>query len=154
MYKIKCLLLLVVVISGCDLSKTKKCAMDNKDKQMIIENFIRAYNSFDTHGMLKDLHREVIFENISGGQVNLTTKGIEELREQAGQTNTYFKERQSRVIEMHFRGDQVEVNIDYYGVLAKDLPDGLKAGDTLRIKGRSLYQFKGNKIISIRDISE
>ena len=127
--------------------------MDNKDKKMIIENFIHAYNSFDIDGMLKDLHEDIKFENISNGQVNLTTNGIEELRNQAEQAKTFFKERQSKIIDMNFKEDRVEVNIDYFGILAKDLPNGLKSGDTLKLKGKSIYKFKNNKIISIQDIS-
>lgn len=126
---------------------------NNKVKQEVIEDFIRAYNLFDVEGMLKDVHEDVKFENISNGQVDLETFGIEELRKQAEQAKTYFTERKSTITGIGFIDDRVEVDIDYIGILAKDLPNGLKAGDTLKLKGKSIYRFKGNEIISIQDIS-
>lgn len=50
------------------------------NKRKIIENFIHAYNTFDINGMLKDLHENIKFENISNEQVDLTTNGIEEFK--------------------------------------------------------------------------
>lgn len=44
--------------------------------QKIIENYIDAYNSFDIDRMLSDMHKDIKFENISNGEVNLTTNGL------------------------------------------------------------------------------
>lgn len=35
--------------------------------------------------------------------------------------------------------DKVEVGVDYIGTLATDLPDGLKAGEKLKLKGKSIF---------------
>ena len=128
--------------------------MEINDKQKVVENFIDAYNRSDISGMLKDLHQNIIFENISNGQVDLRTSGIEEFKKQAETSKTYFRERHMKILNMTFGSDSVEANIDYTGVLAKDLSDELRSGDTLRIKGRSVYKFMGKKIISIRDFSD
>jgi len=37
--------------------------MKNKLYQEIIENFIKAYNSFDIEKMLSDTHKDIKFEN-------------------------------------------------------------------------------------------
>jgi len=50
-------------------------------------------------------------------------------------------------------GDEVEIGIAFTGVIAQDMPNGLKAGDTIRINGRSVFIFKDDKIISIKDES-
>jgi ketosteroid isomerase-like protein len=127
--------------------------MKHDSYQKIIENYIDAYNSFDVDRMLSDMHEDIKFENISNGEVNLTTNGIEELRNQAEQAKQFFKVREQRIINIQFNADQVEVQIDYRGVLAVGIPNGPKIGDTIELKGMSIFRFKDNKIIELKDIS-
>ena len=44
-------------------------------------------------------------------------------------------------------------DIVYEGVLAVDLPNGMKAGEELRINGCSEFEFKDGKIYRITDFS-
>ena len=39
------------------------------------------------------------------------------------------------------------------GVLAGDLPNGMKAGEVLRLKGRSVFGFQEGKIYRLTDTS-
>ncbi|WP_255563236.1 nuclear transport factor 2 family protein [Mucilaginibacter sp. 21P] len=55
------------------------------NREAIINNYIDAYNSFDIDGMMKDMADDVVFENISGGQVNMTLNGLQAFRQQAEQ---------------------------------------------------------------------
>ena len=128
--------------------------MNNKDKQKIIESFIHAYNTFDLDGMLKNIHRDILFENISKGQVDLKTEGIDEFKKQAEYAMIYFEKRREKITNINFEGDRVELDIDYLGILAKDLSNELKSGDTLKLKGKSIFRFQDNKIRGIRDIIE
>lgn len=154
MNEVRSVLLVIIILNACNPAKMNDKPMNSyNDKQDIIENFIHAYNTFDIDGMLKDLHEDIKFENISNGQVDLTTNGIEEFKNQAEDAKEFFKERQMNIIDIKFSEDTAEVFIDYFGILAKDLPEGLKSGDTLKLQGRSVYIFKNNKIISIQDIS-
>jgi hypothetical protein len=98
----------------------------NQRKQEIVENYIQAYNHFDIKGMLHDLHNDIQFENISNGQANLTTHGIEEFRNQAESAKKLFKKREQKITTIKSNLNSVEVQIDYTGILAVDLPDGLK----------------------------
>lgn len=118
-----------------------------------IENYIRSYNAFDVEGMIKDLHHDVVFENISNGQVDLTTSGIGEFRKQAEMAKGFFTKREQKVTSWNFNSDTVTIDIDYNGVLAVDLPNGMKSGDTLRLNGQSVFTFKEGKIIRIEDKS-
>ncbi len=127
--------------------------MKNKLYQEIIENYIKAYNSFDIDKMLSDMHVDIKFENISNSEINLTTNGIAELRNQAEQAKQLFKERKQKISEIRFNNDQVEVAIDYSGTLAVDFPNGLKAGDRIELKGKSIFKFENSKIIELKDIS-
>lgn len=121
--------------------------------QKIIENYIDAYNSFDIDRMLSDMHENIKFENISNGEVNLTTNGIEELRNQAEQAKQLFKERKQTITDIKFDDNQVEVKIDYRGILAVDFSNELKTGDVIEVKGNSIFRFKDNKVIELKDIS-
>lgn len=127
--------------------------MDKLVYQKIIENYIKAYNSFDIDKMLTDMDDNVRFENISNGEINLVTNNISELRIQAEQAKQFFKEREQTITNYTFSNDSVEIQIDYKGILAIDFPNGLKAGDKIELKGRSVFKFKNDKIIELKDIS-
>jgi hypothetical protein len=99
------------------------------------------------------MHRDISFQNISGGQVNMSTQGISELRVAAGQAKTIFKSRRQNVTNYQFIGDTAKIEIDYEGELANDIPNGPKAGDVLKLKGRSEFVFKEGSIFKLTDIS-
>ena len=42
---------------------------------------------------------------------------------------------------------------DYQGVLVQELPNGLKAGDTLQLKGKSIFTFADSKAVKLQDES-
>jgi hypothetical protein len=133
--------------------KLKSENMESDLYQKIIENYINAYNNFDIDRMLSDMHDKVRFENSSNGEINLATNGIEELRNQAEQAKQLFNERTQTITDIKFSADQVEVQIDYRGILAVDFPSGPKIGDVIELKGSSIFRFKDNKIIELKDIS-
>lgn len=122
-------------------------------REQIITDFVRAYNRFDIDGMLANLHPEIEFVNISNGETNLALKGIEKFREQAEIAKAVFTERHQEVMSMRSQWDTTEVEIDYRGILAIDLPMGLKKGDTLALKGKSIFKFSDGKITQLTDIS-
>ena len=128
-------------------------AMEKDDIQRIIENYIKAYNSFDVDVMLANMDDQVIFKNLTNGETTLTTAGIDDFRRQAVQAKSLFKEREQKITHMTIDHDQAEVIIDYKAVLASDLPNGSKAGDKLSFKGKSLFEFRNGKIITLTDIS-
>lgn len=124
-----------------------------EQQQSIIEQYVNAYNNFDIDGMTRDLDENIVFENISNGQVDLRTGGIEAFRQQAASAKQYFQEREQRISSWEFESGSITVEIDYRAVLAIDLPNGLKAGDALELKGWSTFKFEGDKIIHLIDIS-
>jgi len=125
-----------------------------KDKQKaIIENYIHAYNNFDIAGMTKDLHDQLHFQNIANGEVDLTTEDLEQFTAQAEAAKIYFKERKQSIKSWDFQGPLVKVDIYHEGVLAIDIQDGVKAGDTLELNGQSEFEFEGEKIVRIVDRS-
>jgi ketosteroid isomerase-like protein len=127
--------------------------MDTSQQKTIIESYVRAYNTFDIAGMTQHLHPAVVFENVSNGEVDLTTEGIEAFREQAERAKALFAQREQRITDWSFEGVQVTIGIDYEGTLAIDLPNGLEAGDQLSMQGESEFHFRDGKIILLRDRS-
>lgn len=127
------------------------CTM--QQRELIISNYVKAYNSFDVEGMLKDLAPTIKFENVSNGDVNMELDGIEAFQKQAKQAAQLFESREQIIRSFKHTGNKTEIAIDYNAVLAVDLPNGLKKGDELNLKGHSIFTFNGEKIVGIMDIS-
>lgn len=119
----------------------------------LIERYLDAYNAFDIPGMLAVLDPDVTFENVSGGQVTAAARGHEEFRALAEHAATLFRTR--RQVVRDYAGDEqgARVEIDYEGVLAADLGPGLRAGETLRLAGRSTFGVRDGLITRIVDES-
>lgn len=127
--------------------------MNETEKKNLIENYVRAYNCFDIDEMLSGLHDQIIFKNISNGDTTLELKGIEAFEDQARQVVGLFSEREQKITDFVCNEDICEIKIDYHAMLAADLPNGLKSGDKINLKGKSLFRFADGKIIEIQDIS-
>ncbi|SFH25703.1 nuclear transport factor 2 family protein [Pontibacter chinhatensis] len=126
---------------------------DETCQRQIIEAYIQAYNTFDVAGMVKDMHPDVVFENISDGMTNLKIQGISGFRTQAEQATEFFQEREQRIKSITFQDSVAEVEIDYEGTVAFELPNGMQAGDKVSMEGKSIFHFSGDKIIRLQDIS-
>lgn len=127
--------------------------MDDHKKLDIIQQYIKAYNSFDIDGMLAALHSDIEFKNISGGEVDAKASGIEEFRKLAEQSKKVFSSRNQKITGINLDDDKIVVEIAFEGMLASDLPNGMKTGAALRLNGHSEFSFLDGKIIRINDIS-
>ena len=127
--------------------------MKEKQIKRIIDQYITAYNKFDVEAMLRNVHEDVEFKNIANGEVNMQLKGIYALKSQAEQAVKLFEKREMKIIEQVIKGDIVENKIEFKGILCMDVPDGPKSGKTVKLKGKSIFQFEKGKIILIEDIS-
>ena len=122
-------------------------------KKQTIENYVSSYNNFDVENTLKGLNENITFTNIANGTVDLTTRGIAEFRKQAEQAKNLFSRREQKITGLKFDGDKVEAEIFYSATVAADLPNGLKRGSKLELKGKSIFRFAGDNIVAIKDIS-
>ncbi|WP_256993110.1 nuclear transport factor 2 family protein [Paenibacillus sp. SSG-1] len=114
---------------------------------------MEAYNTFDIEGMLSVLHPDVIFRNIVDNEVSVETNGLQPFRALAEKAAALFSTRHQTILELREIGGRFETDIDYTGVLASDLPDGVKAGDTIRLQGRSVFTVRDGKLSLIEDYS-
>ncbi|GIP26451.1 hypothetical protein J23TS9_15810 [Paenibacillus sp. J23TS9] len=119
----------------------------------IIDTYVEAYNSFDVPGMIKLLHKDILFRNISNGEIDMETHGIHEFRKLAEKSTKIFSSRRQTIIDCNAIDDKIEVIIDYEGILAVDLPNGLNRGDKMQLKGKSVYGIQEGKILLIEDYS-
>lgn len=123
------------------------------EREKIIKDYINAYNNFDIERMLTHLHEQITFENISNGVTNMTLTDLNSFREQAEQAKDLFTTRRQTIKSWTPKDDLIEIEIEYYAVLAIDLPNGYKKGDNLNLQGKSIFKFSGDKIIELTDIS-
>ena len=130
--------------------QTKK---NMNEQREIVEHYVNSYNNFDIDGMTKNLTKNIVFENVSNGNVELRTQGLNEFKKQAESAKKYFTYRNQTIESWNFNDSKIVIEIDYKAVLAIDLPNGLKTGDTLKLKGKSEFEFENGKIKSITDKS-
>ena len=127
--------------------------MSPKEKRALIQQYIDAYNAFDADAMMKGLHDAITFKNIAGEAVTARADGHDEFRALAETSAEMFAEREQVIQDIETDGDGAVVRIRFTGRLAVDLPNGMAAGDTMKMDGRSEFAFAGGKIMGIVDIS-
>lgn len=126
--------------------------MNVEEKRSLVRRYINAYNTFDIEGMMSLLHTGIEFKNISNGEVNVTAYGKEEFRLLADQSKNVFSSRTQTIKGFKDRDDKIRIDLIYEGVLISDLPNGMKAGETLVMNGCSEFSFREGKIIQLTDI--
>lgn len=117
----------------------------------LIERYIEAYNTFDIETMLSTLHPDITFQNISNGEVNAETHGIEAFRTLAEQSKGLFTSRKQTINHIETNESQTRIDVAFEAILAIDLPNGLKAGELLQLQGSSEFIFRDGKIVNIVD---
>jgi ketosteroid isomerase-like protein len=127
--------------------------MRSHEKRALVERYIASYNAFDIEGMMRVIHPDIEFKNVSGGEITATASGADQFRQLAEQSKDLFISRKQTITGFEVNGDQASVKIAYEGVLACDLPNGMKAGEALSLNGRSEVTFRDGKIFRLRDIT-
>jgi hypothetical protein len=122
-------------------------------RERIIQNYIEGYNGFAVEQMVADFADNIRFENVQNGQVTLSLEGVEAFRQQAALAKSYFATRQQTIKTFNHLEHETHVDIDYKAVLAMDFPNGLKKGQEINLTGTSVFEFAGNKVIKLTDIS-
>jgi ketosteroid isomerase-like protein len=127
--------------------------MTSSRQKEIIEGYVAAYNSFDVEAMLQFVHPDVVFKNVAGAEVNATATGIHEFRKLAERSKSLFSARCEQITGLESVGDTATVDISFEAVLAADLPNGMKAGDAIKLQGRSVFEFLDGMLYRITDYS-
>jgi len=127
--------------------------MDATQAQVLVDEYIEAYNGFDVPGMLACLHPEVQFEHSTNGDVTVRLDGKAAFEAQATRAAAWFMERIQHITAFRWQDEQAEADIDYFAITATDLPNGIKPGTILQFAGRSVFSFRDGLIAFIQDFS-
>ena len=127
--------------------------MTSANRETIIKNYINGYNQFNVDKMIADFADNIIFENIQNGETTMALVGLTALKQQAEEAKAYFSERTQTIKSFSHTDNRTEIEIGYKAILAMDFPNGLKKGQELNLSGKSIFEFAGDKIIKLTDIS-
>ncbi len=124
------------------------------DRTNKIFRYLEAYNNMDVENMIADFDDRIIFINIMNGEESMKLQGIEEFKKQAFEALSYFSERQQSIETMTHSYISTKIVINYRAIAAIDFPNGLKKGDEIKLKGKSVFEFSADgKIVKLTDIS-
>ncbi len=120
-------------------------------KEDIIKEYLYDYNRKDVDAMLTHFAEDVIFESVSNTNGVIRTINKDELRKLANISVDYFIERRQTVLSWVVNDEKVAIEIDYWCKVAKDLPDGKKAGEEMTLRGASFFTIKDGLINKLVD---
>ena len=119
----------------------------------VISKYIQSYNSRDIEGMLDCVTEDVTFENISNTGQTMTFEGRDKMGEVAALSGNAFSYRRQRLVSLVIGQGKAAAEIEFEGKAAVDLPNGVKAGETIKIRGASFFEFRGQLMSRIADYS-
>ncbi|MEM6499948.1 MAG: nuclear transport factor 2 family protein, partial [Pseudomonadota bacterium] len=119
----------------------------------IINRYIKSYNDRDIEGMLDCVTEDVVFENISNASQSMRLEGREQMGEVARLSGNAFSYRRQRLISIVVGEGKAAAEIEFEGKAAVDLPNGVRAGETVKIRGASFFEFRGRLLSRIADYS-
>ena len=119
----------------------------------IINRYIQSYNDRDIEGMLDCVTEDVIFENISNASQSMRLEGRDQMGEVARLSGNAFSYRRQRLINLIIGEGKASAEVEFEGKAAVDLPNGVRAGETVKIRGASFFEFRGRLLSRIADYS-
>lgn len=119
----------------------------------IIARYIASYNARDIDGMITCVTDDVVFENISNTGQSMRLDGKEMMAQVAELSGNAFSYRRQRIVNVVTGAGKAAAEIEFEGKAAVDLPNGVKAGETVKVRGASFFEFRGNLLCRIADYS-
>lgn len=119
----------------------------------VIARYIASYNARDIDGMIDCVTDDVVFENISNSGQSMRLDGKDMMRQVADLSGNAFSYRRQRLVNVVTGAGKAAAEIEFEGKAAVDLPNGIQAGETVKIRGASFFEFRGNLLCRIADYS-
>ncbi|WP_398452151.1 nuclear transport factor 2 family protein [Sphingobacterium thalpophilum] len=124
------------------------------DRTTKVFNYLEAYNQMDVENMIADFADCIIFQNVMNGEKTMELLGIDAFKKQAIEALSYFSERHQSIESITHTHSSTEIVINYRANAAMDFPNGLKKGDEINLRGKSIFEFSADgKISRLTDIS-
>jgi len=121
--------------------------------EAIIDSYISCYNARDIEGMLACVTDDVIFENISNTGQSMRLEGKEAMGQVAELSCNAFSYRRQRLISLVHTAGRAAAEVEFEGKAAVDLPNGVRAGETMKLRGASFFEMRGSLLSRIADYS-
>ena len=121
--------------------------------EAIIEQYLSSYNARDIEGMLACVTDDVIFENISNTGQSMRLEGKAAMGQVAELSCNAFSYRRQRLISLVHAAGRAAAEVEFEGKAAVDLPNGVRAGETMKLRGASFFEMRGNLLSRIADYS-
>lgn len=119
----------------------------------VIRQYIASYNNRDIDAMLACVTDDVVFENISNAGQSMRLDGKAMMRQVAEVSGNAFSYRRQRLINLVTGTGTAAAEIEFVGRAAVDLPNGVRAGETVKVRGASFFEFRGPLLCRIADYS-
>ncbi len=119
----------------------------------IIRRYIASYNDRDIDAMLACVTDDVVFENTSNAGQSMRLDGKVMMRQVAEVSGNAFSYRRQRLINIVTGAGKAAAEIEFEGRAAVDLPNGVRAGETVKVRGASFFEFRGPLLCRIADYS-
>lgn len=117
----------------------------------IVKKYLQAYNEFDIAGMLTFVHPEIHYKVIHQGKTGVHTTGKKEFERVSVKSLEYFRQREQYILSFVVKDNIIDLEIHFSAITAKELSNGMNAGDRIDLRGKSEYIFKEGLIFSIID---
>lgn len=121
--------------------------------QDVITQYIASYNARDIEGMLACVTEDVVFENISNTGQSMRLEGKPAMRQVAELSGNAFSYRRQRLVNIIVIEDKAAAEVEFEGKAAVDLPNGVSAGETVKIRGASFFELRGGLLSRVADYS-
>jgi hypothetical protein len=94
-----------------------------------------------------------VFENISNTGQSMRLEGKDMMRQVAEVSGNAFSYRRQRLINLVSGAGKAAAEIEFEGRAAVDHPTGVKAGQSVKVRGASFFEFRGPLLCRIADYS-
>lgn len=119
----------------------------------VIARYIACYNNRDIDGMIAFVTDDVVFENISNSGQSMRLEGKQAMRQVAELSGNAFSYRRQRLVNIVASGTRAAAEVEFEGKAAVDLPTGVAAGETVKIRGASFFEMRGGLLSRVADYS-
>lgn len=119
----------------------------------LIAKYIECYNGRDIEGMLACVTEDVVFENISNSGQSMRLEGRAAMANIAELSGHAFSYRRQKVVQLVDAGEKAAAEIEFEGKAAVDLPNGVKAGESFKLRGATFFEIRGGLLARIADYS-
>ena len=124
------------------------------DLEALIQRYVDCYNRMEIDDMMECVSDSVTFENFSNAGQSMQMNGKDALRQVAEASANAFKYRRQSIINLICSQEgQAAAEIHFQGIAALNLPNGTKEGQSIDIRGVSIFEAEVNLLTRIAEYS-